>query len=76
MIDHMNADHHDALLLYLNTQTTVTKPDLVRMVEVDQYGFTVAHDEAFFRFTFEQEATSALDVRQYLVEMVKKLRAA
>lgn len=31
----MNADHHDALLLYLNTQTTVTKPDLVRMVEVD-----------------------------------------
>ena len=76
MIDHMNADHHDALLLYLDTQTTVTKPDLVRMVEVDQYGFTIAHDEEFFRFTFEQEATSAQDVRQFLVEMVKKLRVA
>lgn len=76
MIDHMNADHHDALLLYLNSQTTVTKPELVRMVEVDQYGFTVAHDEEFFRFTFEKEATSPLDVRHFLVAMVQKLRAA
>ncbi|WP_342386874.1 DUF2470 domain-containing protein [Ignatzschineria larvae DSM 13226] len=74
MLDHMNADHHDALVLYLNTQTTVTKPEKVRMVQVDQYGFTVAHDEAFFRFTFEQEATSAMDVRKFLVEMVQKIR--
>lgn len=76
MIDHMNEDHHDALILFLSTRMNVRKPEKVRMTQVDQYGFTIAHDEAIQRFFFDQEATSPNDIRLFLVDMVKKVRAA
>lgn len=76
MITHMNEDHHDALILFLNTRMTVKKPDQVRITQIDQYGFTIAHDEAIQRFFFDEEATSPNDIRLFLVDMVKKVRAA
>ena len=75
MITHMNEDHHDALLLFMQTKMAVTHPEKVRLVQVDQYGFTIAHDEKFERFTFKKEAKSPMDIRLFLVEMVKQIRA-
>lgn len=76
MITHMNEDHHDALILFLNTRMNVKKADKVRMTQIDQYGFAIAHDEVIQRFFFDQEATSPNDIRLFLVDMVKKVRAA
>lgn len=76
MITHMNEDHHDALILFLNTRMNVKKADKVRMTQIDQYGFTIAHDEKIQRFFFDKEATSPNDIRLFLVDMVKKVRAA
>ena len=75
MITHMNEDHMEALILFLQTRFNVSKPEKVRMTQIDQYGFAIAHDERIERFTFEQEATNPTDIRVFLVEMVKKLRA-
>ena len=79
MITHMNEDHHDSLRLFLESHASnikVTKPELVRMTQVDQYGFAIAHDETIVRFTFDQEAKNANDIRLFLVDMVQKARAA
>lgn len=76
MIEHMNEDHHDALLLFLKSRLEATKPHKVRMAQIDQYGFAIAHDEQIERFTFNQEATTPTDVRLYLVDMIKTIRAA
>lgn len=76
IINHMNEDHQDALLLFLETRINITKPEKVRMTHVDQYGFTVAHDETMVRFSFDKEATSPTDIRVFLVDMVNNVRAA
>lgn len=76
MITHMNEDHLEALILFLQTRLNVSQPEKVRMTQIDQYGFAIAHDERIERFNFQQEATNPTDIRLFLVEMVKKVRAA
>ncbi len=84
ILDHMNADHQDALLLLARTHAALEPnpatpaANAVKMTSVDRLGFhlrldTVAGAKSA-RIPFPREALTAADTRILLVEMVRHAR--
>lgn len=79
IIDHMNEDHHSAMLFYCHAFTRATQAEQVKMTGVDRYGFemSVQTPQGWrpLRLAFSKQCTRADEVRAALVEMVKEARA-
>lgn len=78
IIDHMNEDHHDAMLAYCHAFTKATQAETVKMTGVDRYGFemSVETSEGWrpLRLPFGQTCEDATQVRKALVDLVKQAR--
>jgi hypothetical protein len=77
IIDHMNADHKDALVLLSRTCAGIEAEEAT-MTSVDRLGFHVrvktAEGVRGTRVAFLREVTNANEARKVLVEMVQKAR--
>jgi putative heme iron utilization protein len=79
IIEHMNADHADAQLLYC--RHLAGRPDTTEasMSAVDRYGFEMIavgpNGRAAVRLGFPQECTTGDEVRKAMVAMVAEARA-
>lgn len=74
MLDHMNADHVDAMRDYCafaNIDVGDTDP---QMVSLDQDGFYLHVNGANVRFNFKQKCISPEDVRKALVQLAETAR--
>lgn len=78
ILDHMNADHSDALVLYCRAFAALDAQSAT-MTAVDRLGFrlrAVTHDQPrSLRINYPREARSAHEVRTLLIEMVAEARA-
>ena len=78
IIQHMNADHQDALVLLARTLAGIESTE-VRMTAVDRLGFHVrlktADGMRGARIAFLQEVRNAAEVRKVMVEMVQRARS-
>jgi putative heme iron utilization protein len=78
ILEHMNADHVDAMILLARVQAQLEATEAA-MTSVDRLGFTLRVKTAAgmkgARINFVQEARSAQEVRKELVEMVQCARA-
>lgn len=81
VIEHMNVDHADALVAMVRAFADASEVGHVAMTALDRYGFEVelaaqASDEArTVRLAFERPLTTALEVRNAMVKLVKRARA-
>jgi putative heme iron utilization protein len=80
IIEHMNADHADAQVLFCRHFAGLTDTVSASMSAVDRYGFDLvavsdAHRTAV-RLAFPEECTTGDDVRRAMVAMVAEARAA
>lgn len=77
IIEHMNADHADALILIARAFAGIVAKEAV-MTSVDRLGFhlrlTTAEKITGARIAFSREATDSAMVREVLAEMVKHAR--
>ena len=77
ILDHMNADHEEALILLARAASGL-EGDGAKMTAVDRLGFHVrlTTSEGFrgVRVPFLREVRSSEETRAVLVEMVKRLR--
>lgn len=80
ILDHMNADHADALALYCRAFSRATDTAAATMTAVDRYGFemsaTTAAGPRPIRLAFSSEVRTAEDARRELVDLVARARAA
>ncbi|MEM8766626.1 MAG: DUF2470 domain-containing protein [Pseudomonadota bacterium] len=80
IIEHMNADHADACLLYAQVHAERPEAESAQMVDVTLTAMTlevVANQEpSRIALAFHRPATDRGDVRAVLVEMVKTARQA
>jgi putative heme iron utilization protein len=80
IIDHMNADHADALVTLAHRFAGRTDVTAATMTAVDRYGFDVLADvtgarrQAAFRIGFRTEQTTPDGVRKELVGMLHQAR--
>lgn len=78
ILDHMNADHADALRLYCSAFAGI-EADEATMLSCDRMGFRVrartASELRGVRINFPREARSAEEARVVLVEMVRAARS-
>lgn len=76
--NHMNEDHADALVLYVQAYGGVTASS-AQMVAIDPEGMDlnaeVNGESVPVRIKFAQELTSAEDAHQVLIAMLKQARA-
>ncbi len=79
IIDHMNADHQDAMALLAKGFHEVDGTD-AKMTAVDRLGFhmrlTTESGIRGFRIPFSREVTNGTETREVLVEMVRTERQA
>jgi putative heme iron utilization protein len=75
ILEHMNADHGEALKLYCRHFRGLSGEG-ARMTSVDSFGFEVQQADEFLRFDFAQPLSTPDEVRQALVAMVKIARGA
>lgn len=75
MVEHMNADHVDAMRAYCSHAGIDCRDDEPRMIAVDHHGFFLRVGEALTRFAFDQRCGSPLDVRTALVQQAQRARA-
>jgi heme iron utilization protein len=77
IIEHMNADHKDALILLARTSAGVESQEAA-MTAVDRLGFNVrlktTEGVRGARIAFLREVRDALEARKVLVEMVQRAR--
>jgi putative heme iron utilization protein len=75
IIEHMNADHKDALILLARTSAGVESQEAA-MTAVDRLGFNVrlktTEGVRGARIAFLREVRDALEARKVLVEMVQR----
>jgi putative heme iron utilization protein len=80
ILKHMNGDHADAVLAYARALAGITSATAAAMTAVDRYGFEIAvttpDGPRAARLEFDAAVATADDVRQVLVAMVKRARAA
>jgi hypothetical protein len=80
IIEHMNADHADAQVLFCRHFAGLTDTESATMSAVDRYGFDlVAVSEAHrtaVRLAFPEECTTGDEVRRAMVAMVAEARTA
>lgn len=75
ILEHMNADHADAMVLLCRTLSRATDTSAARMVQVDRYGFemsaTTGQGPRPIRLAFRSPVTTAEDVRRELIALVR-----
>ncbi len=80
ILDHMNADHADALVLCCRAFSKATDASVATMTSVDRYGFEMSALTAAgprpIRLAFTREVRTADDARRELVDLVARARAA
>ncbi|MGH6833482.1 MAG: DUF2470 domain-containing protein [Methyloceanibacter sp.] len=74
MVEHMNADHADALELYA-TALGDAGPGAWRMVGIDPEGFDIVLDGQARRIPFAQPVTTPAGARTELVRLAAEARA-
>jgi putative heme iron utilization protein len=73
MIDHMNADHIDAMKHYCHSNgINYSEDNLPVMVSIDSEGFNLRVAARIHRVNFVEPVTTAMEVRQAMVAMAKK----
>ncbi len=75
IINHMNADHSDALTLYAMVFSGAPGGDW-RMSGIDPEGFDLVNEEKRVRISFAQSIRSPGDARTALVSLAEEARAA
>ena len=79
ILEHMNEDHHEAMVLFCRHFGGLDDVSEAKMTEVDRYGFemqaTTPAGPRLVRLGFPQAMTGADDVRPAMVAMVRRLRA-
>ncbi|MDH5673939.1 MAG: DUF2470 domain-containing protein [Myxococcales bacterium] len=79
ILEHMNADHADALVAYCHAFSKATEIEEATMTQVDRYGFEMsaitAEGPRPVRLAFPQPVTTAEQTRKALVEMLQQARA-
>jgi putative heme iron utilization protein len=73
VLEHMNADHRDALREYCRTTHGIDPSD-VEMIGVDCDGFDVHADGRLLRFTFEEPVTAPAQLRAVFMALSRKSR--
>jgi putative heme iron utilization protein len=80
ILTYMNGDHADAVLAYAQALAGITTATIATMTAVDRYGFEIAamtpEGPRPARLEFDAPVATADDVRQVLIAMVKRARAA
>lgn len=80
IIDHMNADHADALVAYCHAFTKASDATEATMTSIDRYGFEMSAQTSRgprpIRLAFPQPIATADDARREMVAMVKRARAS
>ena len=81
IIEHMNDDHADAVLLYVQVFAGHADAETARLVEFDAQGMGIRYRgaggaEAHCRIEFETPLQSGGDARKLLVDMVDQARAS
>ena len=80
IMDHMNADHADALVSYCRAFSRATDTKSATMTGVDRYGFEMSAETARgprpIRLAFSQEIATPEDARREMVSLAKRARAA
>ncbi|HIF51935.1 MAG TPA: HugZ family protein [Thiotrichaceae bacterium] len=72
MVEHMNADHLEAIKHYCETyEISHTTDDIPVMVGIDSEGFNLRVGARIHRIDFNDVVTTAGDIRKVLVEMAK-----
>lgn len=72
MIEHMNADHPEAIKHYCDSyEIAYSTDDIPVMVGIDSEGFNLRINARIHRINFSEPVTEAIDVRKVLVEMAK-----
>ncbi len=78
VIEHMNDDHADAVLLYVQVFGGIGEATEARMVSIDLCAmgleYQSPHDPGVVQLTFEPPLTCAEDLRPRLVAMVNDAR--
>lgn len=73
IIEHMNADHPEALRDYCRHFHGVA-PDRAEMIGIDGDGFDIRTDSRILRFDFAEPINDAAGARKALVDMVQQCR--
>ena len=78
VVEHMNADHADALLLYVTVLADRPKARSVQLLAIDLEAMTIATDlpgpDSEIRVPLKPRPTDAAQVRAALVAMAKQAR--
>lgn len=75
ILEHMNADHADALRDYART-CGADVSQAVTMVGIDCDGFDLRCEDTLLRVDFDEPANTPADVRNALIELARRARAA
>jgi putative heme iron utilization protein len=73
-VDHMNADHREALNLYASKLLGSASGDW-RCTSIDPDGIDLQHGEATLRLDFPERVTTASELRKMLVKLAELARA-
>jgi putative heme iron utilization protein len=73
-IEHMNADHADAVAAYCAARGVADAPD-ARMVGIDPDGFDVRAGDRILRFDFDAPVATGADLRRTLAALAQRARA-
>jgi heme iron utilization protein len=73
VLEHMNADHRDALLGYCRA-TYATEPTDIEMIGVDCDGFDVRADGRLLRFAFDEPVNEPAQLRAVFTALSRKSR--
>lgn len=78
MLDHMNADHADAVMNYLRAFAHINQADSALLTDLDRCGMTLVYELEGQRhqctIAFEAQLQDASEVRQTLVKMAADAR--
>jgi putative heme iron utilization protein len=79
ILDHMNADHADAMVAYCHAFTKAADTTAATMTSIDRYGFEMSAQTARgprpIRLAFSAPIATPDDARREMVAMVKRARA-
>ncbi len=78
ILEHMNADHAEAMILYCRAFSRAADTTEARMVSVDRYGFEMSarteQGPRPIRVAFDETASGPADVRAQMVALVSRAR--
>lgn len=80
IIDHMNADHADAMVQYCRVFSKATDTTAATMTGVDRYGFEMSAETGKgprpIRLAFSSPISTSEEARREMVELLRRARAA